>query len=147
MRVLEAALVRLEAEGLAVRARSAVIGSAPLGPSIRRYANAAAVVETALAPVPLLALLKRIESAFGRRQGGRRWGARVLDLDIVLWSGGRWASPGLTLPHRAFRERLFVLGPAAEIAPHWRDPAPGRTRGHTLRQLAARLTRPGRLPR
>jgi 2-amino-4-hydroxy-6-hydroxymethyldihydropteridine diphosphokinase len=58
----------------------------------------------------------------------------VLDLDIVLWSGGAWSGPGLTVPHIAFRERRFVLDPAAEVAPAWRDPVSGRT----LRQLAAR---------
>ncbi|MBC7160381.1 MAG: 2-amino-4-hydroxy-6-hydroxymethyldihydropteridine diphosphokinase [Porphyrobacter sp.] len=141
--VLAAALARLAAEGLAVKARSAVVASLPLGPSARLYANAAALIETALAPPALLALLKRIERGFGRRPGGRRWGARVLDLDIVLWSGGRWATPGLTIPHPAFRERGFVIGPAAAIAPHWRDPVTGRT----LRQLSARLTRRNRLPR
>jgi 2-amino-4-hydroxy-6-hydroxymethyldihydropteridine diphosphokinase len=58
----------------------------------------------------------------------------VLDLDIVLWSGGAWSSPDLTVPHIAFRERGFVLDPAAAIAPAWRDPVSGLT----LRQLAAR---------
>ena len=148
--VLGAALERLAAEGLGVVARSAWIESAPLGPSARRYANGAALVASALDPPALLALLKRIEHAFGRR-GGQRWGARVLDLDIVLWSGGRWSAPrrtgGLTIPHAAFRQRSFVLVPAAAIAPGWRDPGPGSTTGLSLRQLRARLTGRGALPR
>lgn len=132
--VLAAALAELVRQGITVTAASPVVRSRPIGPSSRAYANSAAIVATDLPPEELLAALKAIEAAFGRRRGGQRWAARVLDLDIVLWSGGAWASAGLTIPHPAFRERLFVLGPAARIAPLWRDPIGGLT----LRQLAAR---------
>lgn len=125
-----------------IAARSPVISSAPIGPSLRRYANAAALVESDLAPPAMLAALKAIEQAFGRRRG-RRWGARTIDLDIVLWSGGRWRSRALTIPHRAFRVRDFVLTPAAALAPDWRDPVTGLT----LRQLRTRLTRARAIPR
>jgi 2-amino-4-hydroxy-6-hydroxymethyldihydropteridine diphosphokinase len=138
--VLTAALERLEAEGLKIIAAAPPIVTDPIGPSIRRYANSAALVETALAPPELLTLLKRIEREFGRRSGGQRWRARVLDLDIVLWSGGPYVDGTLTIPHPLFRERDFVLGPASTIAPHWRDPVTGLTLG----QLHARLT--GRRP-
>lgn len=121
-----------------VEALAPMIRSAPLGPSRRRYANSVAMLRTALPPEPLLVRLKQVEREFGRRSGGQRWGSRVLDLDIVLWSGGAWASSGLTIPHPAFRERDFVLGPAAAIAPDWRDPLSGLT----IRQLRARLRRP-----
>jgi 2-amino-4-hydroxy-6-hydroxymethyldihydropteridine diphosphokinase len=140
--VLRAALVALEEEGLSVVAAAPVIATAPFGPSRRRYANGAALVETALEPDALLARLKRIEHRFGRRAGGKRWGARVLDLDVILWSGGMWGTPGLVVPHAGFRERGFVLRPAAALAPDWRDPVGGLT----LRQLLARLTRPRPLP-
>jgi 2-amino-4-hydroxy-6-hydroxymethyldihydropteridine diphosphokinase len=135
--VLKAALERLETEGLRVTAAAPAIETDPIGPSIRRYANSAAMIETDLEPEALLVLLKRIERAFGRRPGGQRWRARVLDLDIVLWSGGPYASPALTTPHNLFRERRFVLDPALAVAPDWRDPITGLT----LRQLHARLTR------
>lgn len=141
--VIAAALSALEREGFAMIGASRVIQSAPLGPSHRRFANAAALVGSALRPPEMLALLKRIEAGFGRRAGGQRWRERVLDLDIVLWSGGTWASARLLVPHPAFRERGFVLGPAARIAPDWRDPVSGLT----LAQLKARLTRPRPLPR
>ena len=142
-RVLRAALTALPARGIAVEHASPIIASAPLGPSRRCYANAAAVVASDLAPGALLAALKDLERQFGRRRGGARWRARVLDLDIVLWSGGAWSSPGLTIPHAAFRTRGFVLNPACAVAPRWRDPATGLT----VRQLAVRLTRPRPLPR
>ena len=114
---------------------SPLVRSAPVGPSQRRYANAAVLLDSPLQPPAMLAQLKAIERRFGRRRG-RRWGARVIDLDIILWSGGAWSSPGLTIPHVAFRERRFVLDPLAVIAPDWRDPVTGRT----VRQLRCRLT-------
>lgn len=132
--VIAAALIALEQEGLSLAAVSRIIDSAPVGPSQRRYANAAAVVETELAPPELLCRLQQIERAFGRNRRGQRWRARPLDLDIVAWDGGIWVSPGLVVPHPHFRERSFVLAPAAQIAPAWRDPLSGLT----LRQLAAR---------
>ena len=145
-KVLIAALAALEGEGLSVRASAPIRSSAPLGPSLRTYANGAALIETALEPPELLALLQQIEDRFGRNRRGQRWRARVLDIDIVLWSGGAWSDPHLTIPHPLFRERHFVLKPAAAICPLWRDPLSGLT----LRQLAARhhraLTRPHPLP-
>ena len=119
--------------------RSPILSTPPLGPSRRRYANAAILVEAApeIAPDTLLMHLKAMERAAGRRPN-LRWGRRPLDLDIILWSGGRWASPGLTIPHKAYRARAFVLVPLAAVAPHW--PAPD-TR-HTPRQLIARLKKP-----
>lgn len=133
-RVIAAAI---EAFDLPVLAVSKTIRSRPLGPSARTYANAAALIETAMAPLDLLDHLKAIEADFGRREGSQRWSARVLDLDIVLWSGGMWADGELTIPHPAFRTRAFVLGPLSEILPDWRDPITGCT----VRQLKARLDR------
>ena len=135
--VLAAALERLGAEGVRVIAAAPVLLTEPLGPSLRRYANSAAVIETRLDPPALLALLKRIEREFGRRPGGQRWTSRVLDLDVILWSAGPFAAPALTIQHPLFRTRGFVLAPAVAIAPVWRDPITGLT----LRQLHARLTR------
>lgn len=126
-----------------VTAVAPVLASDPVGPSLRRYANGAALLETALEPHELLAALKRIERQYGRTARGQRWSSRVIDLDIVLWSGGCFGAPGLVVPHRLFRERGFVLGPARAIAPGWRDPVSGLT----VRQLHGRLTSPRPLPR
>ncbi len=141
--VLAAALRAFAAAGLNVLVVSPVIASRPLGPSRRTYANSAALVTSALPPPALLAALQQIEAAFGRRRRGQRWAARVLDLDVVLWDGGCWASPGLIVPHRAYRERRFVLTPLRAVAPRWRDPLTGLTPCH----LEARLTRPRPLPK
>lgn len=128
-----------------VRAAAAAIGAErlsrvrltqALGPAGRGFANAVALVDSPLDPPALLDRLKQVEHDFGRR-GGRRWGPRVLDLDIVLWSQGAWGGDGLIIPHPEFRRRLFVLEPLAEIAPGWRDPITGAT----VRQLRHRLGR------
>lgn len=133
----------LEAELGQVLARSPVIDSAAVGPSQRRYANAAVVLETQFEPGQLLRRLHAIEHRFGRVRRGQRWRSRTLDLDIVLWDGGTVTEPGLEIPHPRFRTRDFVLGPAAAIAPNWRDPKTGLT----LAQLYARLTGNRPLPR
>jgi len=116
-------------------AASAIVETAPIGPSSRMFANAAALIETTLSPSDLLQYLKAIEQRLGRRRG-QRWGARVLDLDILLWSGGRWISRGLAIPHPHLHERRFALDPLLQIAPDWKIPGHG-----TVRQCAARLTR------
>lgn len=136
--VIKAALDALEVTLLAC---SPIVQSAPIGPSLRRYANAAALIETTMAPDALLDHLKAIEAEFGRRRG-QRWGGRVLDLDIILWSGGIWESPGLCVPHVAFRRRNFVLMPLSVIAGDWRDPVTG----FSVKQLKARLDRSRPLP-
>jgi 2-amino-4-hydroxy-6-hydroxymethyldihydropteridine diphosphokinase len=120
-----------------VTTASPILPTPPLGPSRRRFANAVALIESGETPPALLRRLKAIERDFGRR-AGQSWAARVIDLDIVLWSGGSWSEPGLTVPHRLFRTRGFVLAPLLRVAPGWRDPVTGLT----IRQLHARLTRP-----
>ncbi|WP_421992943.1 2-amino-4-hydroxy-6-hydroxymethyldihydropteridine diphosphokinase [Qipengyuania sp.] len=132
--VLEAAIAALAEEGWHIEVVSGWMASAPVGPSLRRYTNGAAVIAGDLEPAEALASLQDVERGFGRERRGQRWRSRTLDLDIVLWSGGAWHAPDLSIPHPLFRERDFVLRPAAEIAPDWRDPVTG----HTVRQLAAR---------
>jgi 2-amino-4-hydroxy-6-hydroxymethyldihydropteridine diphosphokinase len=144
-RIVAAAIEALEMPEIDVFADSRVITSAPLGPSARRYANAAILVSSPLSPSDMLDRLHAVEQHFGRDRRGARWRARTLDLDILAWSEGMWVSdsPALAIPHPALRYRTFALGPAAEIAPTWRDPVTGLT----LRQLFHRLTRPKPLDR
>jgi 2-amino-4-hydroxy-6-hydroxymethyldihydropteridine diphosphokinase len=99
----------------------------------RDFANSAVLVESPLAPPAMLDALKAMERAFGRRPG-KRWGARVLDLDLLAWSGGRWRERRLIIPHPALAQRRFMLTPLAAIAPAW--PVLG---GLTARHLLARL--------
>ena len=135
--VLMAALAALESDDIEPVDASPIIASDPVGPSRRRYANAVALVASPLSPPDMLERLQQIESSFGRRTG-QRWSARTLDLDILLWSGGAWSDPALTIPHPALEHRDFVLRPLRAIAPGWRHPL----RIRSIRQLAARLERP-----
>lgn len=132
--VIESAIARLDQE-FGLFDASPILLSAAQGPAGRDFANAVALVESDLEPPQMLARLKAIERAFGRR-GGRRWGARVLDLDLALWSGGKFRSRQLTIPHPQLMRRSFVLGPLAAIAPTWRVAG-----ALTVRHLAQRLAR------
>ena len=143
--VIRAALDAMGEASVRVVRTSRIFVTPALGPAGRAFANAAALVETRLDPPALLDALKAIERDFGRRRG-RRWGARVLDLDIILWSGGTWPRfPGragagrLTVPHRDFARRAFVLDPLAAIAPGWRDPRSGLAVRHLHARLHARI--------
>ena len=138
-KVLRAAVADLEGLG-EVLATAPIIDSTPIGPSRRTYANGAVVLESALEPLPMLAALKAMERDYGVRRG-QAWSARVLDVDIILWSGGIFAAPNLIIPHRLFRERDFVLRPAAVIAPDWRDPVTGLSLRHLAHRHRARLAR------
>jgi 2-amino-4-hydroxy-6-hydroxymethyldihydropteridine diphosphokinase len=128
--------VRAAAAAIGAERMSKVRPTPAMGPAGRGFANAVALVSSELDPPAFLDRLKQVERDFGRR-GGRRWGPRVLDLDIVLWSQGAWAGNGLIVPHPEFRRRPFVLQPLAEVAPCWRDPITGAT----VRQLLHRLGR------
>ena len=130
---IRAAVAALEEAGIGVDALSTIRQTSALGPAGRSFANAAAILSSSLDPRDLLEQLKGLENWFGRRPG-RRWGARVLDLDLILWSEGPFANADLVIPHPSFRQRLFVLEPLNEIAAHWRDPLTGLT----VRQLRAR---------
>jgi len=130
--VVAAAIARLDAE-FALFDASPIIRNPADGGAGREFANGVALVISSLDPVAMLAAVKAIERDFGRRPG-RRWGSRVLDLDIVAWSGGRFASRSLTIPHPRLVSRNFVLGPFAAIAPRWKLPG-----SLTPTHLAARL--------
>jgi len=90
------------------------------------YLNAVVVGRTTLGPEALLETLLRLEAARGRQRPGLR-AARTLDLDLILYGNRVIAGPGLEVPHPRFRERDFVLGPLAALAPRWRDPVGGQT--------------------
>jgi len=102
-----------------------------------RFLNAAALVETELAPLELLRGLLAIELAMGRvRAGVAAKGPRVIDLDLLLYGDVVVSGPELTLPHPAMRERRFVLEPLAEIAAGMVEPVSGWTVGELLGRIA-----------
>ncbi len=95
---------------------SSVYRSAAVGPGEQPdYLNAVLRLDTSLRPAELLAALQAIEQAQGRVRTVR-WGARTLDLDILLYGDRTIATPSLAIPHPELQQRNFVLYPLAEIA-------------------------------
>lgn len=114
---IEAALARLAAAGVRVTRRSAFYRTAPWGVTDQPdFVNLCAAAETALAPRGLLDLIQTIERELGRERR-ERWGARLIDIDILTYGDAAVVEPGLTIPHPHLAERAFVLVPLAEIAP------------------------------
>jgi 2-amino-4-hydroxy-6-hydroxymethyldihydropteridine diphosphokinase len=93
------------------------------------FVNAVAALLTRLAPKDLLGALQDIEIRQGRERDDTRWGPRVLDLDLLVYSDWKIDEPGLTVPHPGIRERNFVLLPLGEIAPELVVPGLGRVIG------------------
>ena len=134
--LLEAALARFAAAGLPILRRSSWWRSAAWpDPSDQEYRNGVVLVEARLSPQALIRTLFMLENEFGRMRSVRN-APRTLDLDLI--AHGRIVSddPELTLPHPRAHERLFVMGPLAQIAPEWRHPVLGRTAA----ELAASAT-------
>ncbi len=96
------------------------------------FLNLVAAYETALSPEDLLAACKTVEAEVGR-VASYRWGPRLIDVDILLYSDRvvDSAEPDLQIPHPRMTQRAFVLVPLAEIAPDTPFPA----RRETVRQL------------
>jgi 2-amino-4-hydroxy-6-hydroxymethyldihydropteridine diphosphokinase len=127
-------------DGLAV---SGSIETEPEGEGLETqplYLNAVAVGETALGAPALLDALLRIERDYGRDRPYPN-APRTLDLDLILLGDTRESSPGLDVPHPRFRERFFVLGPLAEVAPDMIDPVTGLRVWELLRKLLRDQTR------
>jgi 2-amino-4-hydroxy-6-hydroxymethyldihydropteridine diphosphokinase len=105
------------------------------------FVNAAAQLETTLAPRDLLDALLDIEHGAGRTRDATRWGPRALDLDILVCGARTIHEPGLCVPHPHLHERAFVLLPLGEIAPDLLIPGRGRV-AELLSQVDASTCRP-----
>src|SRR5918994_2232090 len=90
-----------------------------------RFLNAAAAVDTTLAPRELLDVLLAVERSLGRTREGPRFGPRTIDLDLLLYGGESFDEPGLTVPHPRLHERVFALEPLAELDPGLLIPGKG----------------------
>ena len=88
------------------------------------YINGCALLRTSLTPSSLLSVLLATEARFGRERR-ERWGARTLDLDLLLYEDCILDTPSLTIPHPRMCDRAFVLLPLAEVAPDWIHPING----------------------
>ncbi|MDR2708197.1 MAG: 2-amino-4-hydroxy-6-hydroxymethyldihydropteridine diphosphokinase [Nitrososphaerota archaeon] len=79
-----------------------------------KFYNAAIFVETALNPFDLYLKIKDIENTLGRKTTFR-WGPRVIDIDIIAYEGCTINTKGLTLPHKEYMQRAFVLQPLSDM--------------------------------
>ena len=133
-KTLRRALSELERAGLSIEAVSELYETAAMGqPRQPPYLNAVVLATTSLPAPALLRVLKQVEARAGRR-GGRPWGQRTLDLDIIDYKGMSvsWTGPAkgipcqrvrpLVLPHPELEQRAFVLRPLLDVAPNWRHP-------------------------
>jgi 2-amino-4-hydroxy-6-hydroxymethyldihydropteridine diphosphokinase len=117
---------------------SSLIETAPVGAGTHGdplYLNAVGVGESDLAAPDILARLQAIEQAAGRTRPYPN-APRTLDLDLILSGSEILETGNLQVPHPRFRDRRFVLGPLAGLAPDLIDPVSGMT----VRELLARLT-------
>lgn len=137
--LLEAVLARFPDAGLKILVRSSWWRSAawpdPMAPE---YRNGVALVEATAPPKAVLERLLSLEAAFGRTRSLRN-AARTVDLDLIAYGREVRDAPGLVLPHPRAHERLFVMGPLAEIAPEWRHPVLGRTAAELARAATVGL--------
>jgi 2-amino-4-hydroxy-6-hydroxymethyldihydropteridine diphosphokinase len=120
------ALIRRAAEAVGAVRLSTIRETEPWGVAEQPpYLNAAAELETTLAPRELLDRMLDVERQLGRERGGPRWGPRTIDLDLLLYGEQVIDEPGLRVPHPYLLERRFVLEPLAELIPAQRIPGNG----------------------
>lgn len=132
---LELALQLLETNGVKVLQVSSFIETEPYGVTDQpNFLNGACEVETELAPLELLRLLLKLELEMGRVRL-RRWGERIIDLDLLLYEDVVMNTPELTLPHADMDNRTFVLEPMCELAPDLVHPVLGKTMRELLEAL------------
>lgn len=98
------------------------------------FLNQVLQVETDLQPLELLAFLKQIETSMGR-QPTRRYGPRLIDLDILFYHDQVLELPQLVIPHPHLHERAFVLVPLADLAPEFKHPVNGKTVKEMLEEV------------
>lgn len=117
----------LKENGIRVKKQSGMFETEPWGVKNQpMFINMAIEIETGKKPDELLGILKNIEKQMGRTET-LKWGQRVIDLDILLYSDLIIETPQLEIPHPFMHEREFVLKPLAEIAPHKKHPVSGKT--------------------
>ena len=126
---LEAALARFRCEGIDIVARSSWWSSAAWpDPTDPPFLNGVVLVRTDHDAHALMAALGRIEDAFGRQRSVAN-APRTLDLDLIAYGRLTGDLDGLILPHPRAHQRLFVMGPLAEILPDWIEPVSGQAAG------------------
>lgn len=117
-----------EIENSRVIRSSSLYESEPHGDAKTWFYNAACELETEISPQDVLKNLLEIEKTMGRRRvKGKKWGSRIIDLDLLFYDNVVLGGRKLVLPHKRLAERKFVLMPLAEIAPQQSHPETGQT--------------------
>ncbi len=98
------------------------------------FLNLVARGKTGLSPQLLLARIKAIEFEVGRRPT-RRWGPRVIDIDILAMGRTIEKGPDLAIPHAHMHERGFVMAPLADLEPGWIHPILGTSAASIVASL------------
>jgi 2-amino-4-hydroxy-6-hydroxymethyldihydropteridine diphosphokinase len=117
---------------------SPVYESEAVGFEGENFYNLVVGFETTEAPRAIATALLTIERAHGRvREPGKKFNARTLDLDLILYGDATVNEPGLKLPREEITEHAFVLRPLADIAPHEQHPRTGKTYAHMWAEFRA----------
>lgn len=116
--LMSAALDRLAVRPeIALQAVSALYATPPWGKTDQpAFLNAAARVQTTLAPQSLLGAVLAVERQLGRHRD-ERWGPRTIDIDILLYGTSEVDEAGLRIPHAHLFERAFALAPLVDVMP------------------------------
>ncbi len=133
--LLDAMTVIDTVPGVRMIGRSHLYKTAPVGPPQPDYINACITVQTSISPRDLLHRLLAIEQRFGRVRK-ERWGARSLDLDLLLFGDRTIQASKLSVPHPRLHERPFVLVPLMDVAAQWPHPVLNKTVEQLFDQLA-----------
>ena len=131
-------LLDIDNSGIRVQERSELIETEPWGVEDQpKFINMAVRAETGLSPVELLSVIKNIEQEMGRAStcAQRRWGPRLIDIDILFYGDLVLDTPELRIPHPLMHERAFVLGPLSQIAPQVMHPVLNRTVSQLISEL------------
>jgi 2-amino-4-hydroxy-6-hydroxymethyldihydropteridine diphosphokinase len=90
------------------------------------FYNQVLLLQTTMSPEALLLHLQQIEKKLGRERK-EKWGARIIDIDILYFGKTVLNTPDLLIPHPAIALRRFTLVPLVEIAPHFVHPVLKKT--------------------
>lgn len=129
------AIELLAGKGIVVRKESSLYETDPWGDKNQpKFLNMAIEIETELKPRDLLNILVGIEKELGRKNS-RKWGPRIIDLDILLYNSITIDQKDLKIPHPFMHKRDFVLKPLYEIAPDVKHPVLNLSTGELLQKL------------
>ncbi len=100
------------------------------------YLNSAVLCDTSLTPQDVLRYAKKIELLVGRTPE-KKWGPRIVDIDILAWDDLVLYDDQLHIPHEHLSDRPFALWPLADVMPHWIFPLPNLWQGKTAAEIAS----------